>query len=395
VLPCVVAATTVDQRGNHRASALVRRIARLEPEPGRLDAVALGLVDAVLEADAETLGAALDALRDARARAGEREQLLGWLDAAIAFAHWGLERVPSPSGVARGTKAHDFLTVLDGSPPLGSAELRRLLETDETQVSRTGRRLLDSGLVTRRKVGRQVFWQLSPRGRRALEQVPEPTPADRADSASFWLEAIRRGFEGAAGDEPGQARRDVDPTRERIVERALELHGSRGIQATTWEEIAASAGVPVGTVKAIFPNQDDLVRACAQHFLESLRMPPPERARDIFADASSEQERIRRLVEASFGVYERGADGIAVGRRERAEVPAVGESMDQLETSLDALVTEALRPRRPDSSSVASVRALTDFEVWRALRDQGATTEAAVEQASAAVGRWLEGHSAR
>jgi hypothetical protein len=100
-------------------------------------------------------------------------------------------------------------------------------------------------------------------------------------------------------------------------------------------------------------------------------------------------------VETFFGVYERGADGIAVGRRERAEVPAVGESMEQLDTSLDALVTEALRPRRPDSSSVASLRALTDLEVWRTLRDHGATPEAAVEQAGAAVERWLEGHPAR
>jgi AcrR family transcriptional regulator len=388
-----VVVTTVEQRGNPRTSALVRRIARLEPDPGRLDAVALGLVDAVLEADAETLGAALDALRDARARAGEREQLLGWLDAAIAFAHWGLERVPSPSGVARGTHAHEFLAVLEGSPQVGSAELRRLLETDETQVSRTGRRLLESGLVTRRKAGRQVFWQLSPRGRRALEQAPEPTPR-RPHSSSFWLDALRRGFEGAAGDEPGP-RRDVDPTRERIVERTLELHTARGIQATTWQQIAASADVPVETVQGIFPTQDDLVRACAEHVLESLRMPPPDRAPDVFSAASSEQERIRRLVETLFGVYERGAPGIAVGRRERAEVPAAGESMDQLDTSLDALVTEALRPRRLDSSSVASLRALTDLEVWRALRDQGASPEAAVEQASAAVERWLEGRPAR
>src|ERR687886_775242 len=119
-----VAATTVDQHGNHRSGALVRRIARLEPEAGRLDAVALGLVDAVLEGDAETLGAALDALRDARARAGGREHLLGWLDAATAFAHWGLERAPSPAAVARGTQAHGFLSMLAGSPQLGSAELR-------------------------------------------------------------------------------------------------------------------------------------------------------------------------------------------------------------------------------------------------------------------------------
>jgi hypothetical protein len=45
-----------------------------------------------------------------------------------------------------------------------------------------------------------------------------------------------------------------------------------------------------------------------------------------------------------------------------------------------------VHPRRGD---VAGLRALTDLEVWRGLRHQGATPEAAVEEASAAVERWL------
>ena len=197
---------------NHsRAHALVSRIARLDAEPARLEAVALGLVDALLEGDDETLAAALHALRDARARADGDQELVGWLDAAIAFAHWGLERVPSQAAVAQGTQAHDFLRVLDGSPQLGSAELRRLLETDETQVSRTGRRLLESGLVTRRKVGRQVFWQLTPRGQRALADAPAP---QRSPNSDFWQEALRRGFEAAYGDEPGEPRRSTPPASE-------------------------------------------------------------------------------------------------------------------------------------------------------------------------------------
>jgi hypothetical protein len=91
-----------------------------------------------------------------------------------------------------------------------------------------------------------------------------------------------------------------------------------------------------------------------------------------------------------FGAYERGADGITAARRERDDVPALGESMEELDNSFDAVVTEAPRPLRPDDSSVASLRALTDLEVWRTLRDQGATPDAAVEHASAAVERWLE-----
>ena len=382
-----MATPTVD----HSVHPLVRRIPRLDADPARREAVALGLVDAVLEGDDQTLAAALQALRDGRARAEGDQELVGWFDAAIAFAHWGLERVPSGSAVAQGTQAHDFLRVLDGSPQLGSAELRRLLETDETQVSRTGHRLLESGLVTRRKVGRQVFWQLSPRGQRALQEAPA---AQRSPDSEFWQNALRRGFEAASGDEPGEPR-EVDPTRERIIECTLELHTSRGIQATAWPEIAAKADVPVDTVKALFPTQDDLVRSCGQHVMESLQLPPADRAPEVFADASSENERIRRLVETFFGVYERGGDGLAAGRRERKDVPIVDESMAVLDDSLDALVAAALRPRSPDSSSVASLRGLTDLEVWRTLRDQGATPEAAVDQASAAVERWLEARPAR
>src|SRR3954447_1987381 len=108
---------TVDQP---RTDALVRRIARLDAEPARLEAVVLGLVDALLEHDGETLAAALHALRDARARADGDREPAGGLDAAIAFAHWGLERVPSQAAPAHGTHAHDFLRALGGSSQVGS-----------------------------------------------------------------------------------------------------------------------------------------------------------------------------------------------------------------------------------------------------------------------------------
>jgi AcrR family transcriptional regulator/DNA-binding transcriptional ArsR family regulator len=366
------------------AATVTDRIARLDGDPGRREAVALALVDGVLAGDGETLAAALDALRDARAGAGG--ELLGWLDAAVAFAHWGLERAPSGPAVARGTQAHAFLRVLDGAAPLGSAELRRRLAVDETQVSRTGRRLLESGLVTRRKVGREVFWALTPRGHRALEDAP---PAERSPNADFWQQAIRRGFAAAHGDEPGEPR-TVDPTREHIIDRTLALHGTRGIQATTYAEIAGEAGVPEETVWALFPTQDDLVRGCAAHFLESLQVPPADRVPDVFAGAASEHERVHRLVETFFGAYERAGAGLAAGRREAKDVPMVSESLQELEKTFDALVVEALRPLPADSSSVTSLRALTDLEVWRTLRDHGASPDAAIEQASEAAERWLD-----
>jgi AcrR family transcriptional regulator len=358
----------------------VGRIADVGTDPARREAVTLGLVDALLDGDGGTLTAALDALRDARARAGDDRELTGWLDAAIAFAHWGLERVPSPAVMAQGTQAHDFLRAVAGGARVASADLRLLLEVDETQVSRTGRRLLESGLVTRGKVGRQVFWQLTPRGAQVLDDAPV---AARSPNSAFWQEALRRGFDREPGDD--------DPVRARIIESALALHGSRGIEATTWPEIAEKAGVPLETVEAMFPTLDDLARSCGEHFMETLRFPPDDRAPEIFVRDSSEHDRVHRLVETVFGAYERGAEGMAAARRERSTVAAVDESVVELDAAFDALVTEALRPTRPGGAEVTSLRALTDLEVWRALRDQGATPEGAVDQASAAVERWLGG----
>ena len=367
----------------------------------------MGVVDALLDADESTLRAALDALRDARGRAlsaeperlAERERLLGWLAGMIAVAHWALERLTPEStlaAVAQGTQAHGFLQALERSTHLASAELRQLLDTDETQVSRTGRRLLESGLVSRRKVGRHVFWELTPRGRRSLELAPAGPAALGLDTdssragASFWMEAIRRGFEGAAGDEPRRERRIVDPTRERIVLSTLALHTERGIRATTSQHIAEFAGLPEETVETYFPTRDDLIIACGQHFLESLQLPPPERAGEIFEGAASEQERMRRLVATIFGAYEREGAGLEAGRRERGELPLLDESLEQLDVALDALVAESLQARRADPTSVTTLRALSDVTIWRALRDQGASPATSVQQASTAIERWLE-----
>ena len=149
------------------------------------------------------------------------------------------------------------------------------------------------------------------------------------------------------------------------------------------------------TVEAYFPTLDDLIMGCGAHFLESLRLPPPERAAEIFRGASSERERVLRLVDTTFDAYEREGAGIEGGRRERAELPLVDENLQQLEVALDALVAEALRPRRPDPAAIASVRALTDVTVWRALRDQGASPADSVQRARAAVEQWLEAHPDR
>lgn len=207
------------------------------------------------------------------------------------------------------------------------------------------------------------------------------------------MEAIRRGFEGAGGDEPGE-RRSVDPTRERIVESTLALHTELGIRETGWADIAARAGVPVETVNEYFPTLDDLIVGCGQHFVGSLRLPPPERAPELFADSGTQAERVRRLVEVLFDVYERGGATMQRGHLDQAGMPLVADAMATVDSAIDALVAEAIGPDAASPEGVASVRALTDLTIWQALRERGASPEASVDQAAATVERWLGTRSA-
>src|SRR3954471_4967502 len=55
-------------------------------------------------------------------------------------------------------------------------------------------------------------------------------------------------------------RRDAERNRQRIIEAARGVFAERGLAATL-DDVAAAAGVGVGTVYRRFPNKDELVEA--------------------------------------------------------------------------------------------------------------------------------------
>ena len=186
----------------------------------------------------------------------------------------------------------------------------------------------------------------------------------------------------------------VEQTRRRIVDATRELHREQGIAATSWEDIAARAGVGVGTVYRHFPSLDELIPACGQVTMEVLALPDRSAAPALFDGLTEPARRIERLVGEIFAVYERGAPELRAIREEAGVHPRVALDRDRLEATLAALVDAALGRLGADPQALAVVRALVDLNTWQALRDQGLGPEERVSVISEIVAGRLAGAGA-
>jgi AcrR family transcriptional regulator len=164
---------------------------------------------------------------------------------------------------------------------------------------------------------------------------------------------------------------DVARTRQRIVDATLELHSEQGIAATSWDDIAARAGVGVGTVYRHFPSLDELIPACGEVTMRVVALPDPATVPALFEHAPEPADRIERLVREAFGIYERAAPVLRAIRREADVHPRVAEDRDQIDASLSALVDSALGPLDATQQDRAVARAMVDLNTWEALHDQG------------------------
>ena len=162
----------------------------------------------------------------------------------------------------------------------------------------------------------------------------------------------------------------VAQTRRRIVDATLELHGERGIAATSWDDIAARAGVGVGTVYRHFPSLDTLIPACGEITRQVLALPDPQGLASVFDGIDAPTERFELLVREAFAIYERGAPQLRAIRSEPDVHPNVAEAGEEVEASLAALIDAAVEPFAITPADRAVVRAMIDLNTWDALRDQ-------------------------
>jgi len=174
----------------------------------------------------------------------------------------------------------------------------------------------------------------------------------------------------------------VAQTRRRIIGATRELHTEQGIAATSWDDIAARAGVGVGTVYRHFPSLDELIPACDEISMQVVALPDPEGVPSLFDGVDAPAERIERLVREAFAIYERGAPELRAIRNEPDIHPRVAQGAEELEASLTALVDAAVEPSGITPADRGVVRAMVDLGTWQALRDQGLGPEDSVDAVS-------------
>ena len=181
----------------------------------------------------------------------------------------------------------------------------------------------------------------------------------------------------------------VEETRRRILEATLALHSEKGIFGTSWQDIAKRADVSVGTVYKHFPSLDELVPACGELMYAIIRPPSLEDAPQIFAGASSLEERLERLVSELFGFYERGAPYIETDFQERQR-PEVREWEAHMRATIAGLVREALQPVGPDEDTVGAVSALLDFTTFKSFSERDIQKDHAAKTINEVLLCWID-----
>ena len=90
-------------------------------------------------------------------------RLVGILDVAAPLK--GQLAAKAVSSLEPGQLAARFLTTVEQWPGISNNRLVAILGTDETQISRAGRRLIDDRLVDKDRAGRLNMWRITPEGK--------------------------------------------------------------------------------------------------------------------------------------------------------------------------------------------------------------------------------------
>jgi AcrR family transcriptional regulator len=171
----------------------------------------------------------------------------------------------------------------------------------------------------------------------------------------------------------GRRAEKQEQTRQRIVEAAVELHGTIGPAHTSIAQIAERAGVQRHTFYAHFPDERSLSLACSGLALERDPLPDVEQWATVPPGAA----RIRHALEQIYAWYGRN-EQLTVCVLRDAEVHELTREIAEMRMGPTFSRATELLSQGLASRSRALLGLALDFGCWRALhRTVGSNVEAA------------------
>ena len=155
-------------------------------------------------------------------------------------------------------------------------------------------------------------------------------------------------------------------TRRRIVEAAVELHGSAGPARTTISMVAERAGVQRHTLYAHFPDERSLYMACSGLVFE--RDPLPDAA--PWRGIEDRRERLRIGLAAIYGWYERNAELASCVFRD-AESHQLTKEIGELRFGPSMAAYHEVLGAKLTAKQRAMLRLAVNFFTWRTLAHDG------------------------
>lgn len=181
----------------------------------------------------------------------------------------------------------------------------------------------------------------------------------------------------------GKRRDSMEETRRRIVEAAVELHGTVGPAETTISAVAERAGVQRSTVYRHYPDEAALFGACTSHWLARHPFPRPA----DWAEWDDPRQRLEAALGILYRYYEDNAAMLANSYRDIDVMPGfVAELMRAQVDAVHASLMEAWTGEDDRSRLAIAIAHGIDFPTGRSLAAAGLEPAAAAELMADMIG---------
>ena len=183
----------------------------------------------------------------------------------------------------------------------------------------------------------------------------------------------------------GERAAQVQATRDRIIEAALELYTELGISAATMREIGSRADVAPGTLRNHFATREDLDQAMVERLTSEI--PLPDLA--IFDGARSIEERVQSVIRAGGIFMDQGRRLYLMWLREPMLTGPWAEKGAEYGARWDELMRTALGPLAEDEEAMAILRAVIHPAFFDNVRAGRRSTDEASALVTAVAVPWF------